>query len=158
MVAGVGHNDTVLLVHCDALGTQKLPVPSSLGAQEASGLTVRSNNQEPVVVEVGHHQVVLVVEGDTPRRVEVFPQGPLKAVLVEERAVWRKELHAMVPGVRDQDLTLGVDSHVPGIVELSILGTLFPKLQQELTLESKHLSDKVNVLKLHLFTPQVEQD
>lgn len=99
MVAGVGHNDAVLLVHSDALGPQKLPVPGALGAQEASRLAIRSDNQEPVVVEVGHHQVVFVVKGYSSGRVKVFPQGPFKAVLVEERAVRGEKLHTVVPGV-----------------------------------------------------------
>lgn len=99
MVAGVGHDDAVLLVHGDALGTQKLSVPGALGAQEASRLAIWSNNQEAVVVEVGHHQVVFVVKGYTSGRVEVFPQGPFKPVLVEERTVRGKELHTMVSGV-----------------------------------------------------------
>lgn len=98
-----------------------------------------------MVVEVGHHQVVLMVKSHSSWRVKVFPQGPLKAVLVEEGAIRGEELHAMVPGVRDQDLTLRVDSHIPGVVKLPILGTLFPKLQQELALKRKHLTDKTNV-------------
>lgn len=146
MVAGVGHDDAVLLVHGDTLGPQKLSIPCALGAQKAGRLAVWSNDQEPVVVEVGYHQVVFVVESHSSGRVKVFPQGPFKAILVEKGAVRGKELHTVVPRVRNQNLTLRVDSHIPGIVELPILGTLFPKLQQELALKSKHLSDKTNGL------------
>lgn len=99
VVAGVRHDDAVLLVHGDTLGPQKLPVPSALGAQKASRLAVWPDDQEPVVVEVGHHQVVFVVKGHSSGRVKVFPQGPFKAILVEERAVRGEELHAVVPGV-----------------------------------------------------------
>lgn len=99
MVAGVCHNDAVLLVHGDALRTQKLPIPGALGAQEASRLAVRPDDQKSVVVEVGHHQVVFVIKGHSSGRVKVFPQGPLKAILVEEGAVGGEELHAVVPGV-----------------------------------------------------------
>lgn len=142
MVARVGHDDAVLLVHGDALRTQELSVPGALGAQEASRLAVGPDDQEPVVVEVGDHQVVFVIKGHAPGRVKVFPQGALEAVLVEKGAVGSKELNAVVPGVRDQNLTLRVDGHVPGIVELPVLGALFPKLQQELALESEHLPER----------------
>lgn len=157
MVAGVCHDDAVLLVDSDALGTEKLPVSGSLGTKEASRLAVRSDDQEPVVVEVRHHQVVFVVEGYASGRVKVFPQGPFKSILVEKRAIGRKELHAVVPGVRDKDLTLRVDSHIPRIVELPILGALLPKLQQELALESKHLSEKANVLEPSVFISGVDR-
>lgn len=151
MVAGVCHDDAVLLVYSNTLGPEKLPVPSALGAKEASWLAVRPDDQEPMVVEVGHHEVVFVVKSYSSGRVKVFPQGPFESILVEERPVGGEELHPVVPGVRDQDLTLRVDSHIPRIVELPILGTLFPKLQQELALKSKHLSDKANVCKPNVF-------
>ena len=39
----------------------------------------------------------------------------------------------MVPGVRDKNLILAVTSHIPGIHELSNIGTSLSKLQQKLT-------------------------
>lgn len=99
MVAGVGYDDAVLLVYSDTLGSEKLPISSSLRTEKASRLAVRPYDQEPVVVEVGHHQVVFMVKGYSSGGVKVFPQGPFKSILVEERAVGGKELHAVVPGV-----------------------------------------------------------
>lgn len=146
MVAGVGHDDAVLLVHGDALRTQELPVPGALRAQEAGRLAVGPDDQKPVVVEVGDHQVVFVIEGHSSGGVKVFPQGPLEAILVQKGAVGAEELNAVVPGVRDQNLPLRVDGHIPGIVELSILGALFPELQQELALEREHLPERWEAL------------
>ena len=78
-----------------------------------------------MVVEVGDDGLVVGREANAARGVKVLPHGALKTVLVQEVPVGTEELDPVVPGVGDQDLVSAVAGHVPGIVELPGLGTLF---------------------------------
>ena len=99
MVARIGDDDVALGVDSYALRTEKLAVSGTFRTQETGRLEIRIDDQQPMVVEIRHHDVAFVVEADTSRRVEMFPQRPLKAVLVEESAIWCEELDPMVAGV-----------------------------------------------------------
>ena len=69
----------------------------------------------------------------------MLPHGSFESVLVEVVPVWREQLNPMVSGVRHQDLVLAVAGHVPGVVELTSLGTLLTECQQEFTADCEKL-------------------
>ena len=107
-----------------------------------------------MVVEVGDDDVALVVEADAARRVKVFPERALEAVLVEEGAVGGEELDAVVARVRHQDLTVRVDGQVPRVVELPALGAFLAEFEEEGAVECEDL-DAVVVLVGHDDATQV---
>ena len=69
----------------------------------------------------------------------MLPHGSFKPIFVDVVPVWRKQLNPMISRVRHEDLVLAVTGHVPGVVELTGLGTLLAECQQEFTADSEKL-------------------
>ena len=72
----------------------------------------------------------------------MLPHGSFKPIFVDVVPVWRKQLNPMISRVRHQDLVLAVARHVPGVVELTGLGTLLTECQQEFTADSEKLKEE----------------
>lgn len=66
-------DDVALGVNGHALRTQELAVARAFGAQKAGRLKIGIDNQQPVVVEIRHDDMTLVIETDTARRIKVLP-------------------------------------------------------------------------------------
>ena len=90
-----------------------------------------------MVVEVRYYHVTLVVETHASRGIEMLPQCPLEAVLVDEVAVSAEELDTMVASVGHQDLTIVVHSNIPGVVEQAVFTALFPEFHQECAVDAE---------------------
>lgn len=77
----------------------------------------------------------------------MFPHSgrPLKPVLVNENPLRSEQLDSVVPGVRDDDLSVGVGGHVPGVIELSVAAALLAEGEQESAVDLEYL-DAVVVL------------
>ena len=128
MIPRVRDDDVTLLVDGNALRSQELPVGGTFRAEKASRLEVGMDGQQPVVVETY-----------TALGIEVLPHGAFEAVFVDELAVGREQLHAMVTRVRHEDVAIAVHRHVPRVVELSVFAALLAELEQERSFERKHL-------------------
>jgi hypothetical protein len=96
-----------------------------------------------MIVEICDDDMALVIETHTARRVEVFPECSLEAVLVDERAVGCKELDAVVSSVRHQNVALRIDGQIPRVIELAVLGSFLTKLEEERPVKREHLDAMV---------------
>jgi len=128
---------------------------SYLLSEELCALKICLDDEQPVVVEVGDDGLVVGCEANAAGRVEVLPHGALEAVLVQEVAVGAEELDSVVPGVRHQDLVSAVASHVPGVVELAGLRTLFAEGEDEIAADGENLGRETKYLSPQLAYQQV---
>lgn len=130
-------------VNSHTLRAQELAVARAFRAQKSSRLEIGIDDQQAMIVEIRDDDMPLVIETNPARRVEVFPECSLEAVLVDERAVCCEELDAMVSSVRHQYLALRIDGQIPRVIELAVLGPFLTKLEEERAVKSEDLDAMV---------------
>ena len=127
-----------------SLRSQKVAVVCALGAEILGSLKVGVDDEQTVIVEVGHDDLIVLIEGDAARRVELLPERSVEAVLVDELAARVKQLYAMIARVGDDDVRLAGDGHVPRIVEVGTgLAALLAELEEERAVGLKDLNAMV---------------
>lgn len=98
-----------------------------------------------MVVEVRHDYLVLLIEGDAARAVELLPQRAVEAVLVEELTVRVEQLDAVVASVRDEDVRLARHCYVPWVVEVRAwFAAFFAEFEQKCAVWLEYLLKEFN--------------
>ena len=90
-------------------------------AQILGARKIVADDEQPVVIEICDNDLIVGRKADPARRVKLLPFSAFKTVFVDEFAVRRKQLNAMVARVAHQDFVAAVTRHVPRIVKLAML-------------------------------------
>ena len=144
IVSAIGHNDVAFVVNSAALWSKELTIARALAAEKLGRLKVRIDDQETVIVEISDYDLVLLVECNASRRVELFPQRPIKAILVQEDAIGVEQLDTMISRIGYQDVRLARDGHVPRIVEVRArFASFLAELEDERAIVLKYLDTVV---------------
>ena len=140
VITTIGHYDIALVVNGATLWPQELTVSWTLAAQEFGRLKIGIYDKQTVIVEVGHDYLVLLIESYAARRIKLLPQRTVKAVLVKKLSIQIEELYAVIARVRNEDIGLAGDGHVPRVVEVGTgLASLFAKFEQKRAVRLEHL-------------------